>query len=243
MTTAIERDNMLDETFLDDVHEKRIDRNTFTIFVGGDPTWEDYDAHDREPGVEYRMADRFDINLHVLSSINPNRPILIKAASCGGDWEEGMQMFGAILDCPNPVTWMGLKVARSMTSIIPLAADKFVLRVPTKYMIHHGELAYEGHAGPEYMTDYEETRAMQRMMLDIYVQRLSEQGMHKDKGRGRIHDILIDKMCCKVDFWLTAHAAVEWGFVDSVFGGAYSTLRAKEVNRERRIEMYNAIVS
>src|ERR1700754_4529371 len=89
------------ETFaLDGLHNHRVNIHTFTIYVGGDPAWDGLES-DGEPGVEYRMADRFDINLGLLTSLNPKRPILVQVASCGGNWDEGMQMYGAILTCPN----------------------------------------------------------------------------------------------------------------------------------------------
>jgi ATP-dependent protease ClpP protease subunit len=101
-----------------------------------------------ESGVEHNMADRFEMNLNFLSSIDDTRPILVVMSSCGGDWDAGMQMFGSLLMCPNPVTILGTKWCRSMTSLIPLAADKFVMRPPTKYMIHRGTYGFEGWTKP-----------------------------------------------------------------------------------------------
>src|SRR6478736_2483330 len=88
---------------LEDVHLYRVNRHTFTVYVGGDPEAQP-GAEGDEPGVEYLMADRIEINLSILSAFDSARPILFHSSTCGGDWYSGMQMFSAILTCPNPVT-------------------------------------------------------------------------------------------------------------------------------------------
>jgi ATP-dependent protease ClpP protease subunit len=234
------RKALTDVFALDGLHNHRVNIHTFTVYVGGDPAWDGLE-NEGEPGVEYRMADRFDINLGLLTSLNPKRPILVQVASCGGGWEEGMQMYGSILTCPNPVTVMATRWARSMTSIIPLAADRFVLRPPAPYMFHHGEYGYEGKAGEEATTAFEELKAARKMMLDIYVARLREQGKFKKYSEARIREMLEDKMRRKIDVWLDSDTAVEWGFADAVFEGDHNTLRAKSKNVERRARMMKAI--
>jgi len=237
------RKALMDAFVLDDLHTHRVDRHTFSIYVGGDPHIEgdDVDGRSIEPGVEHHMADRFDINLNLLSSLNSKRPILVNIASCGGNWDEGMQMFGAILTCPNPVTVMATKWARSMTSIIPLAADRFVIRPPAQYMFHHGDYGYEGKAGEEAETAFEELKATRKMMLDIYVARLKMGEKFSRWSEPRIREMLEDKMRRKIDVWLDSDTAVRWGFADAVYEGDPSTLRAKTKNVERRAKMMSVI--
>lgn len=240
--TAIDakmRKALMDSYVLEDLHDYRIDRHSFTIYIGGDPHNEgDWDGgHGTEPGVTHHMADRFEINLSLLSRLNPRRPILLQLASCGGNWDEGMQMFSAIAHCPNPVTVLATKWARSMTSLIPLAADRFVIRAPASYMFHHGEAAYEGLAGEQLDTWKEECDRARKMMVSLYVTRLREQGKYKKYSTARLREMIEDKMRRKIDVWLTADDAVKWGFADAVFDGNFSTLRAREVNRDRRASM------
>ncbi len=237
------RKALMDAFALDDLHNHRVDRHTFTIYVGGDPHIEgdDEDARGQEPGVEHHMADRFDINLALLTSLNAKRPILVKIASCGGNWEEGMQMFGAILTCPNPVTVIATKHARSMTSIIPLAADRFVLRPPAQYMIHHGSYSMNGLAGEQAETDFEQLKMTRVMMLDLYVERLREQGKYMRRSPVYIRNLLESKMRQKVDFYLSTDEAVAWGFADDVYVGDLKTLRIQTVNTERRARMMAAL--
>jgi ATP-dependent protease ClpP protease subunit len=224
---------------LEDLHTYRVDQHAFTIYVGGDPHDEGDSEETRgvEPGVTHHMADRFEINLGFLSRLNPRRPILIQMASCGGNWEEGMQMFSAILHCQNPITVLATKWARSMTSLIPLAADRFVIRAPATYMFHHGTTDFSGLAGEEVDTFKEEVDKAKHMMLAVYIARLREQGKFKKYSTKRIHEMLQDKMRRKIDVWLSADDAVKWGFADAVFDGNAAALRTREVNLGRRERM------
>lgn len=220
---------------LEDVHLYRVNRHTFTVYVGGDPLHtadEDYN----EPGVEYLMADRFEINLSILSGIDPQRPILVHLASCGGDWYAGMQMFGAILTCPNPITVLATRWARSMTSIIPLAADRFVMRPPARYMIHDGSMGMSGTV-KEFMTEADETRRSTEVMMRLYVARLKERGLHKEKTEDEIAITLRGMMDSKSDVWFSADDAKRWGFVDQVFDGNLANLLATSPNQSRRKRM------
>lgn len=237
------RGALMGDTVLEDVHEYRVNRHTFSVYIGGDPSlYNEYGADScPEPGVEYRMADRFDVNLNILSGIDPTRPILVHVASCGGYWTEGMQMFGAILTCPNPVTVLATKWARSMTSLIPLAADKFIIRPPARYMFHHGTVGYNGLSGEEFDTFAEEHSLSRKIMLDIYVARLKSQGAYKNMIPVDIREMLKEKMRRKVDAWLSAKEAVRWGFADGVYTGNASPIRAAEPNLGRRRKMLAAI--
>lgn len=225
---------------LEDVHLYRINRHTFTIYVGGDPLHAAADTDYNEPGVEYLMADRFEMNLSILSGLDPQRPILVHLASCGGDWYAGMQMFGAILTCPNPVTVLATRWARSMTSIIPLAADRFVMRPPARYMIHDGSAAMSGTV-KEFLTDADELRKSSEVMLRIYIARLKERGPHKDKTPEEITDLLRKMIDQKSDVWFSADEAKRLGFVDGVFDGNLSTLLATTPNQFRRKRMMTVL--
>lgn len=225
---------------LEDVHEYRINRHAFTLFVGGDPLAHT-DTDNNESGVEFRMADRFEMNLNLLSSINPQRPILIMMSSCGGYWDEGMQMFSAILTCPNPVTVLSTKYSRSMSSIIPLAADRFLMRPPAKYMIHRGSC---GFAGTELECDSMdvERRKDNEMMIRIYIARLREQGAHKRSSEQRIREMLMRRFEKQSDVWMSASEAVHTGFADAVWNGNQKAFRALKIDAERRQRMLDVLV-
>lgn len=233
---------LLGDFALDNWHQHRVDRHAFTIYVGGDPHREgDWDGNDSEPGVEHHMADRLELNLHVLTNLSKTRPILILLASCGGLWDEGMQMAAAIATCPNPVTVLALKWARSMTSIIPLAADRFLMRPPAQFMFHHGNAAFAGLAGGELDTWKAECDSARQTMLDLYVDRLKQGGKHARKSPATIRPMLEKMMERKVDVWLTADEAVEWGFADGAYLGDVRTLRITRKNTARRQRFMDCI--
>lgn len=233
---------LLGDFIPEDVHLYRINRHTFTVYVGGEPAIvsNEVDSRLNEPGVEYNMADRFEINLGILSGIDPDRPILIVVASCGGDWEAGMQMFSAILSCPNPTTVLVTKWARSMTSIIPLAADKFVMRPPAKYMFHYGTYGFGGLV-QEVATDFVELMKSREMMLNLYAARLKEQGKFSRWSKGRIREMLTRQVEKKIDVWLYADEAKQWGLVDDIFDGNHNTLRALKKDEKRRKTMFEVL--
>lgn len=224
---------MMRDFALDDFHTHRVDRHNFHIFVGVDPRHEA--TTNEEVGVEHMMADRLDLNLSILSNISKTKPILVTLSSCGGEWDAGMQMFGALLACPNPVTIIATRWARSMTSLIPLAADKFMIRPPAQYMFHHGTAGYDGLAGEELDTWKAQCDASRKTMLDLYVTRLRSQGCHSRKSAATIRGLLEEKMRRQIDVWLPADEAVRWGFADDVYTGTQH--RAAKVNHARREEM------
>ncbi len=105
-----------------DMHDRGIDTRNFVIYLQGieDPP----NDVSEEPGVEYRMANRFIKNLDILTGISAERPITISMKTGGGDWVEGMAIFDAVLATPNPVSIVSYTHARSMSSMILQAATK-----------------------------------------------------------------------------------------------------------------------
>lgn len=219
----------------EDIHAYRIDRHSFTVYLSGDPLHPgpEFPMELGEPGVEYMMADRFELNLGLLSAIDPNRPILVNMSSCGGYWDEGMKIFSAILTCPNPVTILATKWARSMTSIIPLAADRFVMRPPAAYMYHLGDYEFGGLV-QQLKTEFKQVEKTNEMMLRIYTARLREQGIHSKKTETAIRAMLDRNIKDHIDVWLSTDEAVRWGFADAVFDGDYAKLRVTKKNLARR---------
>lgn len=233
---AIKRTPSVKDIIFSNVHHYRLNHDTFTIFVSGDADAYSHDD-DSEPGVTHHMADRFERNLNILSSIDPDRPIAVIMSSNGGFWEEGMQMFGAVLTCSNPITVIATKDARSMTSLIPLAADRFLIRPPAKYMIHTGTGGGSG-TSIELDTIDAERRKEDEVMLRIYATRLKE--THPRVSETRLKEQIKGLFQSKVDVWYSSDEAVKAGFVDDLFLGQ-SDWRAEEVNEDRRAKMVEAI--
>ncbi len=231
MTTGSNRlrRSLLGDYALDNWHNHRVDREAFIIYVGSDPRQEQ-NAVD-EAGVEHHMADRLELNLNILTHLDPDRPILVVMGTCGGNWEAGMQMFGALLTCANPITVLGTRHCRSMSSIIPLAADRFLMRPPTMFMYHYGSWAFEGTAGGEAASAFDMLRQYNDMMLRLYVSRLKEQGRWKNKHPTFIRHLLEDNLNRKVDHYLSTDLAVDWGFADGVSLGPVKRIDKRNMKR------------
>ena len=221
---------LLGDFALGDVHDYRIDRAQFIAYLHTRDVDPEDAEHVSESGINPTMANEFARSLSVLSGINPERPILVDMSTCGGDWESGMQIFSSILACPNPITVLARRWARSMSSIVPLAADKFVLDATARFMYHFG-LEQEANA-----EDSERRMASERMLL-LYVARLKEQGAYKKWGEQKILRLLEDKLRDKINVWLGPREAVRFGFADEVFSGNWETLRTHKRNEKRRQRM------
>lgn len=220
----------------------RIDVDTFTIYVGSDER-EDHATNSEvgvEHGVTFAMADRFEQNMAFLAKMDADRPITIYLGSEGGNWEDGMQMFGALLNSPNPTTIIGIKHCRSMTSIIPLAADKFVMRPPTEYMIHYGYWGFEGTAKGEAESAYASLQRSNQMMERIYIARLQSQGRFSKSPTSEISEFLRDNFDRRVDAFFSTTETAALGFTDGVVRGPVSL--ATKINQARRDSMYAAII-
>lgn len=181
-----------------------------------------------EPGVEYTMANQFIKNIRILQ-MHSNHPILIHMKTCGGMWEEGMAIYDAIASCPNEVTVLNYTHARSMSSLIPLAASRLVMMPHSTYMIHEGTFGFEG-TQKQLRTEYIETMKSMEEMLNIYVKRLKSQGKYKSKPAKWIREMLAGMMNDREEVYLDAKEAVEYGFADSVFGedGTYDWKALRE---------------
>lgn len=183
-----------------------------------------------EPGVDYTMANQFIKNIRMIQ-LHSSSPILIHMKTCGGDWTEGISIYDSIASCPNTVTVLNYTHARSMSSLIPLAADRFVMMPHSTYMIHEGTFGFEG-TQKQLRTEYYETQKSMEEMLNIYVTRLKSHGKHKNKSAKWIREMLVSRMNDKEEFYMNAAEAVDVGFADAVFGdtGVYDWKALREFN-------------
>jgi len=160
-----------------------IDIKNFVIFLGGIPLYYESAAsvESGEPGVEYQMADKFIKSLHILSSKNPKRPILIRMKTNGGFWEEGMAMFDAMRTCTNPLTVVSYTHARSMSSIILQAADKRVMMPNSHFMFHEGTWGMNS-TTKQVRSNFEFSERVQGpTMLDIYARAMTRKFVGTEK--------------------------------------------------------------
>lgn len=214
------QDNAKARSRIEEIHEYGLDMQHFTLYLQGVEESPDSGLEGEEPGVEFRMANRFIRSIDMLSGHDPERPILISMKTNGGDWAEGMAIYDAIIAAPNPVTIVNYTHARSMSSIIFEAANKRIMMPHSTFMYHMGTYGVGG-TWKQAMATAKFDMVEEDLMLDIYVKRMKNTPGSKVRSwsKKRIKEYLIAEMDTKEDVYLRAKDAVEWGFADEVFTG------------------------
>lgn len=204
---------------INDIHVNGVDVTNNEIYLVGEETYiagigvEDTS----EPGVEFLMINRFIKNLNILCN-NSEEDITIHMKTCGGDWMEGMAAFDAIKTCKNNVTIINYTHARSMSSLIFLAADKRIMMPHSTYMIHEGSI-HTGGTVKQFRTEYEQNEKANDQMLNVYVDHLSKQKYWKGKTNKQIRKWLVQEMDKKEEVYFSAEEAIEIGFADEILYG------------------------
>lgn len=202
---------------IEEIFDYGLDTEHFTIYLQGvdDQTFDSVEDVE-EPGVEYRMANRFIRGLDVLSGMDSSQPITVSMKTCGGSWQEGMAIYDAILATTNPITVVSYTWARSMSSIIMQAANKRVLMPHSTFMIHMGTMATSGTWKQAY-TDMAFSERTIDEMLNVYIDRMKMGGKARSWSRKRIKEWLMNEMDKSEEVNFTATEAVKWGFADEIF--------------------------
>ena len=208
-------------TDLDDIHDLQIDRKHRELYMVGEP--DAYVEDDSEPGVEHILASRIIRNLRVLTNESLDS-ILIHMKTCGGHTTEGFAIYDAIRYCPCHITILSYSHARSMSSIILQAADYRVLMPSSYFMFHYGSLSVTGEAKAVKSSIAFDAR-YDRLMLDIYAERMKRRGKFETWSSKRIREMLVAEMNKRGDAFLVAEEARAWGLADSVFDGNWAKLK------------------
>lgn len=201
---------------IDYLHEYGIDIDYHMIYLQGveDEPTEEFD----EPGVEYRMANRFIKNLDILAGIDADKPIVVSMKTNGGYVTEGLAMYDAILATPNPVIIVNYTHARSMSSMILQAANKRVMMPHSFFMYHMGTEGGYGTTKQARSEMYWNKRG-DRAMLDIYVEAI-KRTPHSTMyhwSEEEIEKFLIGQMDKYEDVYLDAVETIDAGFADEIF--------------------------
>lgn len=204
-------------TYLDALHDQNIDPTTNTIYLMGEERHAIGAGESiNEPGVEYVMANTFIRNFNFLASRSP-APITIHMKTCGGDWTEGMAIHNTIKHCPNKVIILSYTHARSMSSLIFLAADLRVMMPDSTFMFHMGSNGMYG-TNTQFQTEAAQDRKVRARMLDIYVDAMSESEKFKNWTRAKMRNWLVRRMQQTEEVYLTPQEAIECGFSDLIVG-------------------------
>lgn len=208
------------------VHEMNLDLKANEIYLVGETKYseEQEDGMAEQPGIEYIMANRFIKNLNVLSR-KSDAPILIHMKTCGGDWTEGMAIYDSIKLCPNYITILNYTDARSMSSLIFLAADRRVMMPHSRFMFHEGTFATSGTV-KQTITEFEELKKSNEIMIDIYVDHLknSDTGTKRKLSKKKIRNWIKERINKNEDVYFDAEETIRLGFADEIFDGDISSV-------------------
>lgn len=175
---------------------------------------------DDEPGVEYRMATRVIMNLHILRNdgANGGKPVLAHLHTCGGHWNEGMAIYDAVRAMPYETTMVSYTHARSMSSLILQAATNRYLMPSSYVMIHRGTLAAAGEV-QTVQSNVDFAKRDDETMMAVYLDRLEHSRHFAGMKRARIR-AKVEAMFGKYgDVFLNAHEALDWNLADAVVTG------------------------
>lgn len=174
-----------------------------------------------EDGIDYRSTAQFIKNLRTLDKqalrLNESPAIIIHMITPGGEWEYGMAAYDAISSCSCPVIVLAYAHSRSMSSIIPQAADLRIMMPHSLFMIHEGtlDISDTSKGAASYV---ELNNKLNDVMLDIYYHHCCKSKNFKGKTESQIKSFLRNKMDKKQEWYITAEEAVDYGFMDGILG-------------------------
>lgn len=221
----MDRPKDIDIELAEQVHKYSLDIKSREIYLIGDEAATSDTYEGGEPGVEFIMANRFIKNLRTLE-LRSADPILVHMKTCGGFWEEGMAIYDAIKFCPAHVTILSYTHARSMSSIILQAADHRVLMPHSYFLYHYGTYEFSGE-WLSAVSDFDWTHKCADRMIEIYAEKMKDTADSKFTrwGLKRIKEKLKKDIAGKIDVFLSAEEAVDYGLADTVFDGDWESLK------------------
>jgi len=209
------------------VHEYNVNIDTREIYLHG---YYSSGGEIEEPGVEYRMATAFVKNLNFLNTLNTN-PIIIHQHTIGGNWNDGIAIYDAILMSKSVTIIVCYAEASSMSSITIQAASLRALMPNTEILIHQGTFGTCG-IPSQIESAVERSKKVNQSALEIYARRCIHGKFFKDKRMNQrdIIQYLKNKIQKHTDWFMTAEEAIFYGFADIVL----NTKGIKDIYELRR---------
>ena len=193
---------------------------SYIIGVGADDSF-------GQPAVDYTMANQFVRNITTCQELwDEDQTIVIHMNSPGGCWTQGMVIRNAIYYCPMSVVILNYAEARSMSSIIGLAADRLVMMPhDSRFMFHQGTFSFEG-TGTQLETEYLQWQKTKTRMEDIYIDAMKRNhGSRRGESRKDLRAWIRAQMKQHEEVYLDPEEAVDLGFAHEVFDGDWDRLR------------------
>ena len=173
--------------------QHNVDFATRCVFLGGEE-------------IDDQAAAQAIKLLHALDATDG--PIGVKLTTYGGDWYYGMAIYDAIRGCRNEVMVLAYGPLQSMGAIIFQAADVRAMMPFATMMVHYGDEHMSGHALNTARRAQENGR-LRAQFEQLMLERINQKRkMSAKQFRDRF----------AFDVFLDAHAAVDMGLADLVWG-------------------------
>ena len=197
-----------------DIHSFGINVNQREIFLNGHVS-----DSDEEPGVDWRMATKFNKNIRLLTTgTKADSPILIHMHTVGGNWEDGLAIYDIIRSCTNThITIIAYAHARSMSSIILQAADTRIFMPNSVWLMHMGDMGFDGQA-QSFEAEADWAKKDHDRMLDIYTESAYGSVEYKGKSKRQIKNFIDKGLRLKQEWYMSARDAISHGYADAIFG-------------------------
>jgi len=174
---------------------------------------------EEEAGVDWRMATKFNKNIRLLTTgVRAEQPILIHMHTVGGNWEDGLAIYDIIKSCTSThITVIAYAHARSMSSIIFQAADARIFMPNSIWLMHMGDMGFDGQA-QSFEAEAEWAKKDHDRMLDIYTDSAYGSTAYRGKSRKQVKNFIDKGIRLKQEWYMSARDAIEHGYADAVFG-------------------------
>ena len=207
-----------EESEIDDIHRFNICTSSREIFLHNR-------LDDEDSGVDHYTANCFIKNIRIFESMSSKKPLFVHQYSIGGGWEEAFSIYDAIKTCSIPVVVITHGVAASMGSIIPQAADLIVTMPSCCWMMHDGESSWPNNLRAANSWNQRD-KILNKQMYELYTDCCIDSPVFEGKTRSQVERSIRKKITEKVDWFLTAEEAVEYGFCQAIYGSkGYSNLK------------------
>ena len=165
------------------------------------------------------MATKFNKNIRLLTSgARAEQPVLIHMHTVGGNWEDGLAIYDIIKSCTSThISVLAYAHARSMSSIIFQAADTRIFMPNAIWLMHMGDMGFDGQA-QSFEAEAEWAKKDHDRMLDIYTESAYGSVAYKGKSKKQIKNFIDRGLRLKQEWYMSARDAIEHGYADAVFG-------------------------
>lgn len=197
---------------LDTLHVHNINTATGELFLFQPAPTDEFDG-----GITAVTAAQFLRNFLYLDGLVGINKIILHINTPGGDWVHGMAMHDVIRASRNHVVAINYGEARSMSSLIFLAADTRIMTPHSKFMLHAGSEAIAGTV-KQVLTAAKQSAYNQKVMLDVYLKAMRSARVFKGVGKPALKKWLVDRMDAEEEVYFNAAEAIKYGFADDILG-------------------------